>query len=769
MQLWTHRVVTILLLCITLCSQAYAAINEEELLPVDKAFALTVTAPTRDRIELTWNIADSYYLYRHRIMVAAAPNAPNEKQFKLGTLNLPNGTKHHDEFFGEVETFRDQLHVVQHISADSAIQKITLQVKSQGCADLGICYPPQSQIITVQLPIAPSTALIAKQEGFSRINSISRGTERPTVFNLGRSGANEPLPKEQAFKLNVLAEDGNNLLVRFTPADGYYLYRDKTSFSISGDDGIILGSSQWPEGVIHNDEYFGDVTVYFDSVDVILPLHRTHAEPAHITLTSHFQGCQDGGICYPPMMRTNALTLPSGHISNTPPTASSDDAFDRITDNNAVDMAEDSRLVALLADSNRVWALLLFFGFGLLLAFTPCVLPMIPILSGLIIGQGPNLKIRRAFVLSLTYITANALVLMIAGVVVALIGTNLQIAFQTPWVIIVFSMLFIAFALSSFGFYQLQLPKALHTRMNQFSNKQRSGSLLGVAVMGALSALIVGPCMTPPLAAALLYISQTNDPIFGGMALFTLAMGMGVPLLAFGVAAGRGIPQNGPWLEGTQRVFGLIFLGLAIWMLSRIFPTNITLALWGLLFFGSAALVLSARPQTQKTHFLRYFFALILTVFGILQWFGALSGGRDPLQPLTGLRQGVVAHQEITFQTIKSSADLNAALDAAQKANKPVLFDFYADWCVSCKEMEKYTFSNPAVRAALSDFILLKADVTDNDDIDQELMQRFSIIGPPATLFFRDRQEQRNLRLIGYEKATPFTVRIQQAADVGIQ
>jgi len=439
-----------------------------------------------------------------------------------------------------------------------------------------------------------------------------------------------------------------------------------------------------------------------------------------------------------------------------------------------INLAEDSRLAAALSGPDRWLALLSFFGFGLLLAFTPCVLPMIPILSGLIAGASAaaghvrGLGAGRAFGLSFVYVFASALVFTVAGVVAGLVGANLQIAFQNPWVLVAFAALFVALALSSFGLYEIQLPASLRNRLGSLSDRQRGGSLAGVAVMGALSALIVGPCVAPPLAAAVLYIGQTQDPVFGGAALFLLAMGMGVPLLAFGVAAGKGLPTSGPWMVAVQRVFGFVFLGLAVWMLSRILPAPLVLGLWGALLLGAAAMLALALGKSTAGDGLRalgWTVAALLGVAGSAQVFGALAGSVDPLQPLAGLRGGGAEARELPFRRIKSPADLDREVAAADAAGRPLLLDFYADWCVSCKEMEKYTFPEPAVHAALADFVLLKADVTANDATDQALMKRLGIIGPPATLYYVDGVERRELRLFGFEPAAAFAERAGRASE----
>jgi thiol:disulfide interchange protein DsbD len=802
MSLWLRRAHAARLLCALLfCASALAAtgigvaraaVDESDLLPVDQAFALSATAPGRDRIELAWKIADGYYLYRHRIAVQAVDGT-----FSADPLQLPHGQKHHDEFFGEVETFRRQLVAVQTGTVADGVDRVTLKVKYQGCADVGVCYPPQTRTLTVALPPAAAGDALAVASGNATgLGALGAARSGKGLLPGGRAaGPGEPLPEAQAFAFEAIVGDGNTLLLRFTPARGYYLYRDKTTLRLDGADGIAAGRPRWPQGVKHRDEHFGDVVVYFDQVDVPLPLQRTRTDAANVRLTATFQGCQTDGICYPPMTRTVALALPAGTVDAAPAgAASAADASNRLPGDapaaaapNAADqgpaaeaaatgtapagtvnagssdeLAEDSRLAAALGGSSRWLTLLGFFGAGLLLAFTPCVLPMIPILSGLIAGQGTRIGTRRALLLSLVYVVANALVFTVAGVVAGLLGANLQAAFQNPWIIAAFATLFVVLALSSFGLYELQLPAALRSRLGALSDRQRGGSLAGVAAMGALSALIVGPCVAPPLAAAVLYIGQSHDPVLGGSALFLLAMGMGVPLLFFGAAAGRGMPTSGPWMAVAQRVFGFVFLGLAVWMLSRILPATAALALWGLLLLAAAAWALSAMTHSPRTRLAARFAGLLLAVLGAAELLGALGGGRDPLQPLAGVF-GAPRVQALSFRTIKSSADLDRELAAAQAAGKPLLLDFYADWCVSCKEMEKYTFTDPAVQSALSRFVLLKADVTANDGLDQALMKRFGIIGPPGTLFFADGSERRELRLVGYEKAAAFAARAQRA------
>ena len=769
----SHRALAALTLVLAACAAAWTAparaIDEKDLLPVDQAFALSASAPDRGHIELRWRIADGYYLYRHRIAVQAA-----DASFATALLQLPPGHPKHDEFFGDVETYRSELVAVQAGTAADGSDHVTLKVKYQGCADAGVCYPPQVRTLTVALPAA------ATDEGdLAALGRSLAGGQRAGLLPAAAPAGTDamPLPPEQAFVAEAIAADGNSLLLRFTPAPGYYLYRDKTTLRLDGVAGVTLGTPRWPQGTPHRDEHFGDVVVYFDQAEVPVPLQRTRADAFTARLTIGYQGCQTGGICYPPMTRTVTVDVPAGSIGAHDVAAPAAPVAGAPADAGTADdvaatsqaaapsapgrpaQAEDTRLANALSGRHWFFTLLGFFGAGLLLAFTPCVLPMIPILSGLIAGRGERIGARRAFSLSFIYVLANALVFTAAGVVAGLVGANLQAAFQTPWVIVAFAALFVVLALSMFGLYELQLPAALRARLGAMSDRQHGGSWAGVAAMGALSALIVGPCVAPPLAAAVLYIGQARDPVLGGAALFLLAMGMGAPLLAFGVAAGRGLPTSGPWMVAVQRVFGFVFVGLALWMLSRLLPAPAMLALWGLLALAMATWAFNVASTPRARMFAR-FAALVLGVIGAAQLVGAMAGGRDPLQPLAHLA-GAPA-RELQFRRIKSVDDLEREIAAAQAAGKPLLFDFYADWCVSCKEMEKYTFTDPAVQSALADFVLLKADVTANDAIDQALMRRFGIIGPPGTLFFVDGRERRELRLIGFEPAAKFVERAQQ-------
>ncbi|MGA9421356.1 MAG: protein-disulfide reductase DsbD [Rhodanobacteraceae bacterium] len=760
--------------------------DEADLLPVDQAFKLSANVAGAGHIALHWDIAPHYYLYRSRIKAKTDTTGAT-----LGELDLPAGEKEHDAFLGDVEIYHDRIDAsVPYTLNDDGVASLALAVTMQGCheVDPKICYPPHSVKLNLDIAAATRTTTPLRTDDLAaspfakRLGGSSGALEK-------RAGDNLPLPPGQAFTFEAIAASPTAILARWTMPPGYYLYRDKSRVTLKSGDGIALGPPDWPAGVQHTDEHFGTVTVYFNEVELPITLKRVDSAPQSVSVTAAFQGCQENGICYPVMTRDVSIDLPAASAAQiaaanaaftsepspskresgashpratTAPAGS--DTTTRASATQASDQSEDQLLAAQLSD-NRLLALVSFFGFGLLLAFTPCVFPMIPILSGIIAGAGENVSTARAFVLSVVYVLATAVVFTIAGVVAGLAGANLQAAFQQPWILWCFALLFVLLALSMFGFYELQLPASWQTRLANASNRQRPGSLPGVAIMGVLSALIVGPCVAPPLAAAVLYISQTRDPVFGGLALFVLALGMGAPLIAFGTAAGRLLPRTGAWMEAVKSVFGVVFLALAIWMLSRILDPLWIMLLSGALLIASAVYLGALERLPEGASGWRRLWkalGLILLIAGAAELVGSLAGSRDITEPLAGLSVGAggaaTERIELPFRTINSTTDLDRELATA---GQPVMLDFYADWCVSCKEMERFTFSRPAVRQALSGFVLLKADVTANDAADQALLKRFGLFGPPATLFFgKHAHEQRGLRLIGFEDADRFLARL---------
>ena len=438
-------------------------------------------------------------------------------------------------------------------------------------------------------------------------------------------------------------------------------------------------------------------------------------------------------------------------------------------------VSEQARLATLIRDGNLLLVLGTFFGLGLLLSLTPCVLPMVPILSGIIAGDGDNVTPLRGFTLALLYVLGMALTYTVAGAAFAKAGQQAQTFFQQPWILITFAVLFIVLAMSMFGLFNLQMPSAIQSRLATVSGQQRSGTAVGAFVMGALSSLVVTACVAPPLVAALAVIGQSGDVARGAAALFSLSMGMGTPLLVVGASAGRLLPKAGPWMETVKQAFGFIMLGVAIYMLSRLLPGEIVLLAWAVLIFVAAVFLGALTPLTPESGGARKLgkgFGLLAMLYGAVLFLGALTGGEDPLQPLEGSllasRGGTVAAEshELEFARIKTVADLERAV--ADANGRAVMLDFYADWCASCKEMEKYTFTDAEVRDVLADTVLLQADVTANDDADQALLKRFGIYGPPSIIFFGpDGQERPGYQVVGYMKAPKFAQHVRQAIAPG--
>ncbi len=565
------------------------------------------------------------------------------------------------------------------------------------------------------------------------------------------SNQDQFLPVDEAFVLTVSPDGGEQIAVDWQVAPGYYLYRHRVNVK-TATPGFELGDVSMPDGKKKTDEFFGDVEVYYDTLNATVPVTRP-ADASSLEITVGYQGCADAGLCYPPVTKTIALEMPS---PGTPARAQAPGM-----------VAEQDRLATLIAEGGLLVVMAIFFGSGLLLAFTPCVLPMIPILSGIIAGQGAAATPRRSFMLSVVYVLGMALTYTIAGAAFAAAGQQAQAFFQQPWIIIAFAALFVVLALAMFGLFDLRIPAALETRLSAVSGRQKAGSFVGTAIMGALSALVVTACVAPPMVAALAVIGQTGDVVRGALALFAMAIGMGAPLLLVGVAGGRFLPHAGPWMTTIKTLFGVLFLGVAVWMLERILPGSLTLALWALLvivggyYFGGFG---RHAAGTNTGRLIARGAGLAAIVWGVIMLVGAAAGGYDPLQPLRGASlpglgtgEAPVGAEELPFRKVATIGELDNELASAKATGQPVMLDFYADWCVSCKEMEKYTFSVAGVQQDLAGFVLLKADVTANNEADQALLRRFGVYGPPTTAFFGGHgRECRGFRLVGFVAADDF-------------
>ena len=606
--------------------------------------------------------------------------------------------------------------------------------------------------------------------------AAGRASAETAAFDFG----DDSLPSEQAFALGEPTLDGDTLQLRWVIAPDHYLYKNKFLVKVFNPQGVTVGTPQLPNAEVKQDEFFGKIEAVHDVAVISLPVQRTSAGKAgSFVLELGWQGCAEGVLCYPPELKAFKVTLPAPQAGQQPSvmwTATDmPEAVAVATPKDAApQLSEQDEIAATLAGGNVLLTLLGFLGFGLLLAFTPCVFPMIPILSGIIVGQ-KNMTGRKAFILSLAYVLAMALTYTVAGVLAGMFGQNLQAMFQNPWVLGTFSAIFVLLALSMFGFYELQMPSSIQSRLNNLSNKQEGGSVIGVAIMGALSALIVGPCVAAPLAGALIYIGQTGDAVLGGMALFALSIGMGIPLLLVGTSAGQWLPRAGMWMDAIKAVFGVMMLAVAIWMLERILPESVSLLLWAALFIMSAIFLgaLTHLPETVSGW--RKFWkglGILLLLYGSLLMVGSATGSGGLWQPLKGLSLGQGggagnvggAATSLQFNTVKTLADLQQAVKDGK--GQAVMVDFYADWCVTCKEMEKYTFTDPSVQALLRNAILVKADVTETNAETKALLKAFQIVGPPAILFFnKDGEELRPFRQVGFMPAEAFAAHVSKAVQ----
>jgi thiol:disulfide interchange protein DsbD len=769
-----------------------AAQAEQEFLKPDQAFVISAQSSDGKTVRVNWQIADGYYLYQSKFrFLSDSPGV------EFGDHDLPPALTKQDPIFGEVEIYRDQVSIDVPLTAvPGNTEMLSLKARSQGCADDGICYPPHTQAVLVALsqtadsppPVNPEAV-----ESFDATGSAPPGADSgdelaaiaddplEELAELGEDiglGMEEDdiLAPEKAFRVSANGSDGSRLQVQWNIADGTYLYQDKIKLELSGE-GVQLGEFKLPQPDIKKDSIkpdgtIGDVAVYHERIDLDIPLVRTNTEATEVILTASYQGCADRGICYPPQKTALPLYLPAASgaatVAAVAPAATGGTKAAPAVEK----QSEQDQIAAMIAGQSSWVVVGAFFLIGLGLAFTPCVFPMIPILSGIITGHGQSITTRKAFMLSLVYVLAMALTYTVAGVFAALAGENLQAMLQNPVAISIFALVFVALAFSMFGFYDLQLPSGLQSKLTEISNKQEGGSLAGAGVMGLLSALIVGPCVAPPLAGALIYIGQTGDAVLGGLALFAMSMGMGAPLIAIGTSAGKLLPRAGGWMDAVKAVFGVVMLGVAIYLLERVISPVTAMFLWGTLLVASAVYMgaLSALPEgSNGWRKLWKGLGVVVLIYGALFLVGVAANGKNTLQPLRGIMigggaGGAAAQEHVNFKRIKTIADLDRELAAAKAQGKPVLLDFYADWCVYCIQMERDTFPDPQVQNAMAQLVLLQADVTDNDEADQALQKHIGIPAPPAMIFWgADGLERRHLRLLGFMGPEEFAPHVREA------
>ncbi len=754
------------------------AASTDDLLKPDEAFKASITSSAPEQINVTWDIADGYYMYRKRFSFEI--DTPG---ITLGTPVFPKGKIKEDPGFGTVEVYRKKISVNIPIKRDNpSTVDFSLKTKSQGCADIGVCYPPQKKTLTIQLA--------ANNTGNTSTPSSSTGTAKKP-FNLakelgitGLGDTNAPLPPDQAFSYDITALDKNTLNANWNITKGHYLYQHKLKFKlIDPPKGVSLGKPVLPKGKKENDQYFGDIVIYNKSFDVKIPVK---GKADKLTVKATYQGCSKlTGICYPPQTKTQTIDLTSASpattetqqaVSDTANTSASDDS---ITLSSAKSINTGNNFLDKSLNSKSLWSIFLAaLGAGLLLAFTACMYPMIPILSSIIVGQGKEVSMFKGLTLSGIYVLSLAVTFGIVGAITASVagGIGIQAYFQNPWVLSAFALLFVVLAFSMFGFYDIQVPAALQNKLSSLSNKQKGGSFIGVAIMGSLSALIVGPCGGPVLAAMLGYAAASSSMVSGFVALFALGLGMGLPLLIVGAGGGKLLPKAGNWMSAVKATAGVILLAVSLIILERmphLFPTTLTMFLWALLLIVSGIYLgafSSTKDGTSGWYKLWKGLGVAAVIYGAIVMFGGQMGGQTVTDPLYGIKSGTIGStrsgasksgntslEHVTFKRIKSTQDLkNAILDAKQQG-KAVMLDFYADWCLYCKGYERYVFPDPSVRKYLDDMVLLQADVTAMDKVDEELMKVLGVSLPPAILFFdKNGKEIPSSRVLGDMKVKEF-------------
>jgi thiol:disulfide interchange protein DsbD len=768
--------------------------QEEELLPPEEACSLSAWVEG-DALIAEYQIAPGYYMYRERFeFQIESSNTPA----RFDVAVIPDGKVKEDEFFGKMETYRNSVRIELPLLFDGvAASSLQVKMTSQGCADIGVCYPPLKQSLAVELASnariiptawvaskAPAESLggdvAALQALLSQVSANLENTQQSSSVENSNSGDalavlqalgedigldddDEILHPDQAFILSAKLDANNVIQTNILLADHIYLYRDKIKISMVSGDGHSLGAISIPRGKKKTDEFLGPTEVIYDQVNVSIPVISEPGASSRFALSYQYQGCVEDRICYPPITKYLTVDASAGLIqvvneltdAGSKPTA----ALGTDAGQAQAPVSEQDQFANLLKDESLLLIIGLFFLAGIGLTFTPCVFPMIPILSSIIAGQGSTITTRKAFTLSLVYVLSMAVTYAIVGAIVGYYGAefNIQIWFQDPVILSVFAAIFVLLSLSMFGFYELQMPNAIQSRLTAISSSQQGGTLIGVGLMGLFSAIIVGPCITAPLVGALIFISQTQDWQLGGLALFALGLGMGVPLVLVGTSAGKLLPRAGGWMDSVKAVFGVVMLGVAIWLLERFLPVSFTMTLIAALLIGSSIYMGALDSLGEAASGWQRFFksiGLLILIYGIAYLIGAAAGSNDLIQPLRGLAatSGVTqqAEQHVVFRQIKGRQGLQLALADSTRQNRESMLDFYADWCISCKEMEKYAFTHPKVLAALAGVAALQADVTDNDQIDTELMTSLGIYGPPAILFFdANGEEIRHRRVVG--------------------
>jgi thiol:disulfide interchange protein DsbD len=733
------------LLALLAFSAVIFAAPDDELLEPDKAFALSTRVIDGRTIEANWKIAPGYYLYRDKFKFESLDPAVTPKP-----AVLPAGKRKTDPLFGDVETY------VKSVSARVPLDRtgdgaktVRVKITAQGCNEpVGVCYPPIVKEVEFRLPVLVATAAAAPKSGgtLSSLKDLARSVA-PASDGL------EPVDPERAFVVQIAPAGTDAVMVRFEIDECCYLYRDKTTFKLAGTSGgVQLGKIQLPSGKVKADEFVGKTEVYEKPFEVLVPISGLAGAGADAALAVGYQGCSEKGvaICYPPAIKT--FNLRGMAVATSAP---------------STPKAPDKKFIAYVLGA---------FGIGLLLTFTPCVLPMIPILSSVLVGSAADRRITKleGGLMSSAYVLGTAATYTIAGVIAGATGEQLQAYFQSPWALGIFAALFVALSLSMFGLYELQMPSFLQSHLHSQSQHMqgrfkhiKGGALFGLFGMGMLSALVIGACVSPLLISALGVAIANRDPVLGGAIMFSMALGMGVILIAIGVGAGFLLPKAGPWMDRVKHVFGVLLIAVSIYLLGLI-PEVPVLLLWAALLIIVGIYLGATQSLPHGASGWQYLWKGVGTaslIWGVAAMLGGFVGNRDILSPLplnvgavSVSGKGAAGAEAHRFQRVGSLAELDQQLAEAKRAGKPVLLDYFATWCTDCVRMEKATFSEARVQQEMKRFVLLQADVTDpNNPQTKAIKSRFGVFGPPAILFFdKDGKEQRDLRTYGFRGPDDF-------------
>jgi len=712
-------------------SSAALAIGEDEFLPPEQAFKYTASAD-ESQVTIEWQATKGYYLYKKRMGLSAATPGVT-----VGESVYPKGEVHKDDYFGEQEVFRGTFKVTAPLTGAKPGDTVALKLKWQGCADAGLCYPPSTWDANVKVAASGLHKATADKIFDERAKAPVEGEE-------------EYLDPDVAFVLTAEAKSTNNVQLNWRIADGYYLYKKRISLE-PADAARPVGAIVLPKGLPHSDEYFGEQEIYEQSLDASFSVPPSASKTVDVKVT--YQGCAKAGLCYPPITKMLNVSLEGAPTTMTSSGAGpSDGGY----------VSEQDSFTARLATGSLFIVFVIGYIGGLLMGFTPCVLPMVPILTGIIAGSG-NVTPKRAFMLSLSYVAGIAAIYVVMGILMGMVGqkVNLNAVFNQPIFLVPFALLFVVLASSMFGAFTIEMPSFIQSKLSDASNKQRAGTFIGVGVMGALSALIVSACVAPVLIGALAFIAKGGSMLRGAIAMLAIALGMGTPLLLVGASAGALLPRAGAWMETVKNLFGVAFLLVSAWLLNRIITGWGGMLLWAAPVVALAITLWRAKSKSPRTLMAMRAIGSIAAFYGVLLVAGSALGGTNPLKPFPQL---AAKQDQLAFKRIKTLEDLEREVAAAKASGKSVMLDFYADWCVSCKEMEHNTFTEKEVQDVLANTVLLQADVTANDDADKALLQHFGIFGPPTIAFYgADGTEKRNFRVVGFMKAAEFAAVVRQA------